>query len=124
MPHPFCHNSPGANASQSTANYISAQPNSPCTTDTGHTGKFRNPPSCPNTLHSLDTQINNHKNKKTKLLHIDAELIPPVINPLSSLCQASEVWHYKKTSAHDLTKAKTASHAINAIYNHDFDKPI
>eukprot|EP00983_Pelagomonas_calceolata_P019638 617555-Pelagomonas_calceolata.AAC.1 len=65
MSHPFSQNNPGANASKCTANYISTHPNSPCTTDTGHTGKIRNPPSCPNTPCSLDTQINNHKRKKT-----------------------------------------------------------
>eukprot|EP00983_Pelagomonas_calceolata_P027447 861852-Pelagomonas_calceolata.AAC.1 len=64
MSHPFSQNNSGANASQSTANYISTQPNSPCTTGTGHTGKIRNPPTCPNTPHSLDTHKNNHKNKR------------------------------------------------------------
>eukprot|EP00983_Pelagomonas_calceolata_P050846 1142162-Pelagomonas_calceolata.AAC.2 len=112
MPQPLSQDYQRANASQSTVNYVPTQPNSPCITDTGLTGKSRNPPSCPNTPHNLDTQINKHKNKK--LLHIETELTPPVINPLSLLCQASEVWKHKNTSVHKLTKAKTASHAINA----------
>eukprot|EP00983_Pelagomonas_calceolata_P084935 1156457-Pelagomonas_calceolata.AAC.4 len=59
MSQPLSQNYPGANARQSTVNYIPTQPNSPCTTDTGQTGKNRSHPTCPNTPHSLDTQINN-----------------------------------------------------------------
>eukprot|EP00983_Pelagomonas_calceolata_P033755 1057572-Pelagomonas_calceolata.AAC.1 len=116
----FSQNYQRANASQSTINYILTQPNSPCTTDNDQTGKIRNPPTCPNTPHSPGTQINNHKNKKKEILHIETELTPPVIKPLSLPCQASEVWKYKETTVQKLTKAKTASHDINAIYNHDF----
>eukprot|EP00983_Pelagomonas_calceolata_P001789 60121-Pelagomonas_calceolata.AAC.1 len=55
------------------------------------------------------------------MLHTEAELIPPAIDPLSSLCQASEVLKYKETSIQKLAKAKTASHTINAIFYYDFD---
>eukprot|EP00983_Pelagomonas_calceolata_P012643 404896-Pelagomonas_calceolata.AAC.1 len=90
MSQPFSQNNPGANASQSTVNYTPTPPNSLCTKNTGQTGRTRNHPTCPNTPHSLDTQTNNNKNKMRKLLLIETELTPPVINHLSSLCQASE----------------------------------
>eukprot|EP00983_Pelagomonas_calceolata_P026103 819724-Pelagomonas_calceolata.AAC.1 len=81
MSQPHSQNNPEENAGQSTAIYIPTQPNSTCTTDTGQIGNTCSPSTCPNTSHSLGTQINNHKNKKEKVLHTMTELNPPVIKP-------------------------------------------
>eukprot|EP00967_Tisochrysis_lutea_P047107 scaffold57317_cov15-Tisochrysis_lutea.AAC.1 len=53
------------------------------------------------------------------MLHTATKLKTPVINPPSLLCQGSEVWEYKETSAQKLATTKTASHAISAIYYYD-----
>eukprot|EP00983_Pelagomonas_calceolata_P018038 566064-Pelagomonas_calceolata.AAC.2 len=73
--------------------------------------------------HPTQARYTDQKPQKQEKNVLDTvtELNHPFINPLSSLCQGFEFWNYKKTLVQKLAKAKTASHAINAVYNHDFD---
>eukprot|EP00983_Pelagomonas_calceolata_P064020 1147941-Pelagomonas_calceolata.AAC.8 len=55
------------------------------------------------------------------MLYTVTKLTPVVINSLSLYSQGSEVWNCRVTSGQKLAKAKTANHAINALYYYDFD---
>eukprot|EP00983_Pelagomonas_calceolata_P111599 1159799-Pelagomonas_calceolata.AAC.4 len=103
-PQPLSQNYPRANACQTLLITSQHSPTPPYLTDTGQIGNTCSPPTCPNTPHSLGTQMNNRKNKKN-LLHTATELNSPAIDPLSLVCQGSEVWDYKKTSVQMLAKA-------------------
>eukprot|EP00983_Pelagomonas_calceolata_P075455 1153026-Pelagomonas_calceolata.AAC.1 len=71
------------------------------------------------TLAQEPTQSPNRKGKT--LLHVEAELQTPTINPLASNWLGNDAWRYKENLVKKLAQEATANHAINVVYYNDIN---